>query len=61
MDVDLKEEAKRLIDAMPKLSSWDELMHEIYVRQTLEAGLTESEAGLGRPVDEIRARYNLPE
>ena len=61
MDVDLKEEAKRLIDAMPKLSSWDELMHEIYVRQTLEAGLAESEAGLGRPVDEIRTRYNLPE
>jgi hypothetical protein len=61
MDVDLKEEAKRLIDAMPRLSSWDDLMHEIYVRQTIEVGLAQSEQNLGTPVQEIRARYGLPE
>ncbi len=61
MDVDLKEEAKRLIDSMPRLSSWDDLMHQIYVRQTIEAGLAQSDQNLGRPVEEIRERYGLPE
>ena len=60
MDVDLKEEAKRLIDAMPRLSSWDDLMHEIYVRQTIEAGLADSEAGRTQPVEAVRERFNLP-
>jgi hypothetical protein len=29
MEADLKDEAKRLIDNMPRLTSWDELMYEI--------------------------------
>lgn len=61
MEVDLKDEAKRLIDSMPRLTSWDDLMHEIYVRQTIEAGIAQSEQNLGRPVEEIRRRYGLPE
>ncbi len=34
----VKEEAKRLIDNLPENTTWDDLMYEIYVRQTVEAG-----------------------
>jgi len=60
MEQDLKEEAKRLIDSLPKLTSWDELIYEIYVRQTIEAGLADSEAGRTQSVEAVRERFNLP-
>jgi hypothetical protein len=41
----IKEEAKRLLEALPDDLTWDDLMHEIYVRQSIEAGLADSEAG----------------
>ena len=60
MDVDLKDQAKQLIDNLPKLTSWDQLIYEIYVRQTIEAGLADSEAGLTEPVEAVRERFKLP-
>ncbi|HTF38848.1 MAG TPA: hypothetical protein VK651_11085 [Blastocatellia bacterium] len=60
MEADLKDEAKRLIDNMPRLTSWDELMYEIYVRQTIEAGLADSDVGRTEPVEAVRERFNLP-
>ena len=38
MERDLKEDAKRLIDSLPSLSSWEQLMYEIYVREAIEKG-----------------------
>ena len=38
----IKEEARRLLDNLPEDLTWDDLMHEIYVRQSIEAGLEES-------------------
>ncbi len=40
-----KDEARRLIDGMPDDATWDDLMHEIHVRQAIEQGLADSEAG----------------
>ena len=40
---------------MPRLTSWDELMYEIYVRQTIEAGLADSDAGRTEPVEAVPA------
>jgi hypothetical protein len=40
-----KEEARKLIDKMPDDSIWDDLMHKIYVRQAIESGLADSQAG----------------
>ena len=34
-------------------------MHEIYVRQAIEAGLIDSEAGRVINVDDVRARFGL--
>lgn len=34
-----KEAAKQLIDHLPELASWDDIMYELYVKQKIEAGL----------------------
>lgn len=56
-----KEEAHRLIEKMPSNATWDDLMHEIYVRETIERGLADSKAGRVKNVREVRAKYGLPE
>ena len=55
----IKEEAKRLIDKLSEDISWEDLMHEIYVRQSIEAGLADSKAGKLTDVAEIRAKFGL--
>ncbi|MCC5602670.1 MAG: hypothetical protein V7L31_20085 [Nostoc sp.] len=55
----IKEEARRLIDKLPENLTWDDLMYEIYVRQAIEAGLTDSEAGRVVSVEEVRAKFGL--
>jgi predicted transcriptional regulator len=55
----IKEEAKRLIETLPEDMSWDDLMHEIYVRQSIEAGLADSDTGRVTEVSEVRAKFGL--
>ena len=55
----IKEEARRLIEKLPEDMSWDDLMHEIYVRQSIEAGLADSDAGRVTDVAEVRAKFGL--
>ncbi len=61
MSTPIKEEAHKLIDRMPANATWDDLMHEIYVREAIEHGLADSNAGRTISVREIRAEYGLPE
>lgn len=56
----IKEEAYRLLDDLPKSATWDDLMYKIYVRQAIEAGLEDSEAGRTIDVKEVRAKFGLP-
>ncbi len=55
----IKQEAKRLIEKLPEDATWDDLMYEIYVRQAIEAGLTDSETGRTLAVTEVRAKFGL--
>ena len=55
-----KEAAHKLIDRMPQQATWDDLMHEIYVREAIEQGLVDSKAGRTKDVKEVRAKYGLP-
>ena len=55
----IREEARKLIDKLPDDSTWDDLMREIYVRQAIEAGLADSEAGRTTIVEEVRAKFGL--
>jgi predicted transcriptional regulator len=57
--VNIKEEAIRLIEKLPEDMTWEDLMHEIYVRQSIEAGLADSEAGRVLSAPEVRARFGL--
>ena len=55
----VKEEARRLVDNLPEDVTWDQLMYHIYVRQAVEAGLNDSEAGRTIDVKEVRSRFGL--
>jgi predicted transcriptional regulator len=55
----VKQEAQRLVDNLPENATWDDLMYEIYVRQAIEAGLADSEAGRTLDVKEVRAKFGL--
>ena len=57
----IKEEAHRLVDKLPEDSTWDDLIHEIYVRQVIERGLADSKAGRTKDVGEVRRKFGLPE
>ena len=56
-----KEQAHKMVDAMPRNATWEDLMHEIYVREAVERGISDSKAGRTRSVREVRAKYGLPE
>jgi len=55
----IKEEARKLIEIMPDDSTWDDLMHKIYVRQAIESGLADSQAGRTTSVETVRAEFGL--
>jgi predicted transcriptional regulator len=55
----IKDQARELVDKLPENSTWDDLMHEIYVRQAIEAGLADSQAGRTADVEEVRAEFGL--
>lgn len=56
-----KPDAYKLIDQLPSNATWDDLMHEIYVREVIEQGLEDSKAGKTKDVAEIRRKYGLTE
>ena len=55
----IKEDAYKIIDKLPKTATWDDLIHEIYVRKTIERGLADSKAGRTKDVSTIREKYSL--
>jgi hypothetical protein len=56
-----KDEAHKLIDQLPANATWEDLMEQIYVRQAIEQGLSDSEQGKLQSVQEIRRKYGLTE
>ena len=54
-----KEDAHKLVDALPDSATWDDLMHDIYVRETIEQGLLDSHSGKTKDVKDIRKEYGL--
>ena len=60
-NTNVKEEARKLVENLPENSTWDDLMHEIYVRQAIEAGLADSEAGRVTSVEQVRKDFGLPQ
>ena len=56
-----KEDAHKLVDQLPANATWDDLMHEIYVREAIDRGLEDSNAVRTKDVKGIRRKYRLPE
>lgn len=56
----IKEQAHRLLDNLPDSATWEDVMHRIYVRQAIEAGVKDSDAGRIIDVEEVRKRFDLP-
>ena len=55
----IKQEAYKILDKLPDKATWDDLMYQIYVRQTIEAGIKDSEEGRTVDVKEVRKRFGL--
>jgi hypothetical protein len=55
----VKDQAKELVEKLSETSTWEDLMHEIYVRQAIERGLADSQAGRTVDVREVRRQFGL--
>jgi predicted transcriptional regulator len=55
----VKEEAAKLVEALADDATWDDLMYEIYVRQAIDSGLADSDAGEVSSLDDVRNELGL--
>ena len=56
---ELKKEVENLLRDLPDNANWDDLMYKIYVRQSIEQGLRDSEEGRIISHEEIKKKYRL--
>jgi len=50
-----KEAAREIINQLSDQAAWDEIMYALYVKQKLETGLADIEAGRTVSYDQIKA------
>jgi hypothetical protein len=55
----IKQKAHQLLDKLPDSATWEDLMYQIYVRQSIEAGIKDSDEGRTIDVKEVRKRFGL--
>ena len=51
-----KTQAREIIDALPESATWEDLMYELYVRESIEKGLADVENGRSISHEEVRER-----
>jgi predicted transcriptional regulator len=56
----IKAQARQLVDSLPDGATWEDVRYRTYVRQTLDAGLKDSDEGRTMDVMEVRKRFGLP-
>jgi hypothetical protein len=56
----IKAQAHQLLDNLPDNATWEDVMYRIYVRQAIDAGVKDSDAGRTMDVKEVRKRFGLP-
>jgi hypothetical protein len=57
--VNVKDQARRLVEGLPEDATWEDLQYQIYLRQAVEAGLRDSQEGRKVTLDEARRRFGL--
>ncbi len=56
---EIKSQTDFLIKELPEEVSWDDLMYRIYVRQKIDRGTKDSEAGKVRSTEQLRREFGL--
>jgi len=56
-----KQLAHSMIDHLPEDATWDDLMYQIYVRESIEKGLDDAEVNKLTSVQDVRKEYGLSE
>jgi len=56
-----KQQARRLLDRLPKNATWDDVVYKMAVRRSIERGLADADAGRLTDVKEVRREFGLPE
>lgn len=57
-DAPIREKAMQLVQSLPPVATWDDLMYRIYVRQAIEAGIRDADANRVVDVSEVRHYLN---
>jgi predicted transcriptional regulator len=52
----VKAAARETLESLPDDATWDDVIYRMYVRQKIEAGLADAEAGDFVSTDEVRRR-----
>jgi hypothetical protein len=55
----IKEKAHRLLENLPDQATWEDSMYRIYIRESIEAGMKDSDEGRTVDVKEVRKRFGL--
>lgn len=53
----VKDEIRRIIDALPENATWEDVQHSIYVRERIERGRREDAEGKVLDQDEAERRF----
>ena len=53
----VREEAHKLIDALPEETSWDDVIYQMYVRKKIAKGIEAAEQGRVVAHDEVRKQF----
>jgi predicted transcriptional regulator len=53
----VREEAQKLIDALPEETSWDELIYQMYVRKKIDKGIEAAEQGRVVAHEEVKKQF----
>jgi hypothetical protein len=56
----IKTKVHQLVDNLPDNATWEDVMHQIYVRQVIDAGIKDRDEGRTIDVKEVRKRFGLP-
>lgn len=59
MTTAMKEQIHKLIDTLPENATWEDLMYEMYVHESIEKGIADLEAGRSKTHEEVMKRYGL--
>ena len=55
----IRDEARRMVEQLPDDATWEDVLYQIYVRQSVEAGLADVQAGRMISIEEVKQRLGL--